>query len=157
MSATVALNLMQVISESVERAVMFVVRGEHLMALGAFGNGPDGTSLAQATHRLEIPLTSRNALSEAIADGRARSLDFDEADLPAAFAESVGRPRTGQIVLFQVLGSRKVNSVVYTDNGQLSREIEEIEILELATAQVGVAFENETLRRRIARLGTAEG
>lgn len=157
MSATVALSLMQVISESVERAVMFVVRGDRLMALGAFGTGADGTSLAQATQRLEIPLNSRNALCEAISDGRARSLEFDEADLPTEFTERVGRPRTGQIVLFPVLGSRNVNSVVYTDNGRLSREIEEIEILELAAAQVGVAFENEVLRRRMDRLGGAAG
>lgn len=153
LSATVALNLMQVISESVERAVMFVVRGERLIALGAFGQGPKGTSLAQATHRLEIPLNSRNALCEAVSDGRARSLKFDEADFSDDFRERVGAPRTGQIVLFPVLGSHKVNAVVYTDNGQLSREIEEIEILELAAAQVGVAFENETLRRRMRRLG----
>ena len=152
MSATVALNLMQVISESVERAVMFVVRGKRLMALGAFGKGPDGASLAQATHRLEIPLDSRNALSEAISDGRACSLDFEEGDFPREFIERVGRPRTGQVVLFPVLGSRNVNAVVYTDNGALSREIEEIEILELAAAQVGVAFENEALRRRMDRL-----
>ena len=67
------------------------------------------------------------------------------------FAEVVGRPRTGQVVVFPVLGSQQVISVIYTDNGPLSREIEEIEILELAAAQVGVAFENELLRRRMAR------
>ena len=58
-------------------------------------------------------------------------------------------------MVFPVLGSRRVISVIYTDNGPLSREIEEIEILELAAAQVGVAFENELLRRRMAR-GEAE-
>ena len=54
-------------------------------------------------------------------------------------------------MVFPVVGSRQVNSVVYTDNGRLSREIEEIEILELAAAQVGVAFENEFLRRQMNR------
>ena len=57
-------------------------------------------------------------------------------------------------MVFPVLGSERVNSLVYTDNGQVSREIEEIEILELAAAQVGVAFENEMLRRRMDRLST---
>ncbi len=152
LSATVALNLMQVISESVERAVMFVVRGDRLVALGAFGSTPSGGSLAQATHRYRIPLSSRNALCEAISDGRARSMRFEEADLPKDFVARIGRPRTGQVVLFPVVGSQQVNSVVYTDNGRVSREIEEIEILELAAAQVGVAFENETLRRKMDRL-----
>ncbi|MDH3253879.1 MAG: DUF4388 domain-containing protein [Acidobacteriota bacterium] len=152
LSATVALNLMQVISESVERAVMFTVRGSKLVALGAFGFSMDGEPLAGATRGLAIPLERGSALAEAIDNGQTRSVIFEEANLPSAFAEIVGRPRTGQVVVFPVLGSERVNSVVYTDNGQVSREIGEIEILELAAAQVGVAFENETLRRRMDRL-----
>lgn len=151
LSATVALNLMNVISESVERAIMFLVRDRRLLALGAFGYSMRGVPLAQLTSQLEMTSDSRNALSEAVDDGQTRSLNFDDAGLPEHFARLVGRPRTGQIVVFPVLGSRQVISVVYTDNGPLSREIEEIEILELAAAQVGVAFENELLRRRIAR------
>ena len=61
----------------------------------------------------------------------------------------MGRPRNGQTVVFPVLGSERVISVVYTDNGSSNRAIEDIELLELATAQVGVAFENELLRRQI--------
>ncbi len=151
LSATVALNLMNVISESVERAIMFLVRDRRLIALGAFGYSMSGAPLAGLTRSLELDLDSRNALSEAIDDGQTRSLSFDDAGLPERFAQLVGRPRTGQIVVFPVLGSRQVISVIYTDNGALSREIEEIEILELAAAQVGVAFENELLRRKMAR------
>jgi hypothetical protein len=151
LSATVALNLMQVISESVERAVMFTVRGSDLIALGAFGFSMDGEPLAAATRGLSIPLERGSALAEAIEKGQTRSLIFEEADLPGPLIDIIGRPRTGQVVVFPVLGSEKVNSLVYTDNGQVSREIEEIEILELAAAQVGVAFENEMLRRRMDR------
>ena len=151
LSATVALNLMNVISESVERAIMFLVRDRRLVALGAFGYSMGGVPLAQLTSQLEMSFDSRNALSEALDDGQTRSLNFDDAGLPDRFAEVVGRPRTGQVVVFPVLGSQQVISVIYTDNGPISREIEEIEILELAAAQVGVAFENELLRRRMAR------
>lgn len=151
LSATVALNLMNVISESVERAIMFLVRDRRLVALGAFGYSMSGVPLARLTSQLEIAFDSRNALSEALDDGQTRSLNFDDAGLPERFAQVVGRPRTGQVVIFPVLGSQQVISVIYTDNGPISREIEEIEILELAAAQVGVAFENELLRRRMAR------
>jgi hypothetical protein len=151
LSATVALNLMNVVSESVERAIMFLVRDRRLVALGAFGYSMGGIPLAQLTSQLEMSLDSRHALSEALDDGQTRSLNFDDAGLPERFAHVVGRPRTGQVVVFPVLGSQQVISVIYTDNGPISREIEEIEILELAAAQVGVAFENELLRRRMAR------
>ncbi|MDH3744736.1 MAG: DUF4388 domain-containing protein [Acidobacteriota bacterium] len=152
LSATVALNLMQVISESVERAIMFLVRRDKLVALGAFGFDKENRSLAHLTHGVEVELNGPSALVEAVNDGQARSLVFEDANLPEQLVQLIGRPRTGQVVIFPVLGSGAVNSVVYTDNGSLSREIGEIEILELAAAQVGVAFENEMLRRQMDRL-----
>ena len=63
----------------------------------------------------------------------------------------LGAPANGKIVLFPVLGSQRVISVIYTDNGENEGPIEDIDILELATAQVGMAFENELLRRQISQ------
>ena len=36
------------------------------------------------------------------------------------------------------------------DNGDLDRPIEEIDIIDLAAAEVGIAFENEMLRRQLS-------
>ena len=149
LSATMALNLMHIISESVERAVLFLVRRDALTALGAFGFSTEGRSLAEVTRALRLSLGADNVLTRCVADGQPRSLNFDQAGLPPEFSELVGRPRNGQLVVFPVLGAERVISVVYTDNGSSSRAIEDIELLELATAQVGVAFENELLRRQI--------
>ncbi|MEM8932705.1 MAG: hypothetical protein AAGE94_16090, partial [Acidobacteriota bacterium] len=149
LSATMALNLMHIISESVERAVLFLVKADELSALGAFGFGADGRPLAEATRSLALPIAADNVLTRCLADGQPRSLGFDQASLPADLIDLLGRPHNGQVVVFPVMGSERVISVVYTDNGSSSRAIEDIELLELATAQVGVAFENELLRRQI--------
>lgn len=149
LSATMALNLMHIISESVERAVLLLVRGDSLSALGAFGFSADGRPLAEVTKSLKLPISSDNVLTRCLADGQPRSTTFDQAKLPPELTEILGRPRNGQIVVFPVMGSERVISVVYTDNGSSNRAIEDIELLELATAQVGVAFENELLRRQI--------
>lgn len=149
LSATMALNLMHVISESVERAVLFLVKQDALIALGAFGFGADGQPLADATRSLRLGLGADHALSRCVADGQPRSVTFEQANLPVSFARLIGRPRNGQVVVFPVLGAERVISVVYTDNGNSAQAIEDIELLELATAQVGVAFENELLRRKI--------
>lgn len=149
LSATMALNLMHIISESVERAVLFLVRKDDLLALGAFGFSSDGRPLAEATRGLGLSARESNVLTRCIADGQPRSLSFENANIPSQFANLIGRPHNGQIVVFPVMGSERVISVVYTDNGSSSRAIEDIELLELATAQVGVAFENELLRRQI--------
>ena len=53
-SATVALNLMHIISESVERAVLFLVKRDRLSALGAFGARADGRPLAELTRGMSL-------------------------------------------------------------------------------------------------------
>ena len=147
-STTISLSLMNIISESVERAVLFLVRREALTALGAFGNSPSGQPLAQLTRGLRLPLTGKNALTRALDDGAVRSLTFDETGLPDAFTRVVGKPRSGQCAVFPVMGGQRVIAVVYADNGPSNRAIEELDILELAAAQAGLAVENELLRRQ---------
>lgn len=150
-SATVALNLMHIISESVERAVLFLVKRDELTALGAFGLGADGRPLAELTRGLKIDLDDDNALTWTLEQGEARSMPFEDAALPQEFIDLVRRPKNGQVVVFPVLGAQRVISIIYTDNGDRDDRIEDIEILELATAQVGMAFENELLRRQISQ------
>jgi len=149
-STSISLSLMNIISESVERAVLFLVRRDALAALGAFGNAVGGKPLAQLTRGMHLALEGEGALSRAVSDGLVHSLKFDEANLPAAFAEAIGKPRSGQCAIFPVLGGARVIAVIYADNGQANRVIEEMDILELAASQAGLAFENELLRRQVA-------
>lgn len=150
-SATVALNLMHIISESVERAVLFLVKRDHLVALGAFGSDPKGRPLAEVTRGLKVALEVDSGLARSLDTGEVQNITFEEAELPEPFRSMVGPPRNGHVVIFPVLGSQRVISVIYTDNGESERPIEDIDILELATAQVGMAFENELLRRQISQ------
>ncbi|HEY0556425.1 MAG TPA: DUF4388 domain-containing protein [Thermoanaerobaculia bacterium] len=150
-SATVALNLMHIISESVERAVLFLVKRDHLVALGAFGTDPKGRPLAEVTRGLKVPLNLGSTLAHSLDTGEVQSISFVGAELPEPFRSMVGPPRNGQVVIFPVLGAQRVISVIYTDNGDSEKPIEDIDILELATAQVGMAFENELLRRQISQ------
>ncbi|HKI04572.1 MAG TPA: DUF4388 domain-containing protein [Thermoanaerobaculia bacterium] len=150
-SATVALNLMHIISESVERAVLFLVKRDHLVALGAFGSDSSGRPLAEVTRGLKVALDLESGLARSLDTGEVQNITFDEAELPEPFRSMVGPPRNGHVVIFPVLGAQRVISVIYTDNGESENPIEDIDILELATAQVGMAFENELLRRQISQ------
>jgi hypothetical protein len=92
-----------------------------------------------------------SALAESLDTGEVQAVTFEEANLPEPLRSMVGPPRNGQVVIFPVLGSQRVISVIYADNGDSEKPIEDIDILELATAQVGMAFENELLRRQISQ------
>jgi hypothetical protein len=150
-SATVALNLMHIISESVERAVLFLVKRDQLVALGAFGADTLGRPLAELTRGIKLSTQAESVFSRSLALGEVQSVSFEDAGLPEPFRSLVGRSRAGQVVVFPVLGAQRVISVIYTDNGERDQPIEDIDILELATAQVGMAFENELLRRQISQ------
>jgi len=147
-STTISLSLMNIISESVERAVLFLVRPDVLSAVGAFGNNPAGQPLAQLTRGMRLPIGAPNALTRALEDETVRSLSFDETGLPETFTRMVGKPRSGQCAVFPVVGGQSVIALVYADNGPSDRAIEELDILELAAAQAGLALENELLRRQ---------
>ncbi len=148
-SATMALNLMSVISESVERAVLFLVQGEELTAVGAFGFARSGAGLAGLTSGLRLRPEASSTLRRALDAGKPQSADFDDAHLGAELEGLLGRPASGQVVIFPVLGNERAIAVIYTDNGTLDEEIQDIQILELAASQVGVAFEDELLRQKL--------
>jgi hypothetical protein len=151
LSATMSLNLMSIVAESAERAVLFLVRQNGLTALGAFGADEGGAPLAEVTRDLVIPFEQGWAITDAIADGQVRTIALADSELEPALAELVGLPKSGVGTVFPVLGGERVIAVVYADNGRRHDAIREIELLSLATAQVGVAFENEMLRRQVER------
>lgn len=148
-SATMALNLMSVISESVERAVLFLVQGEGLTAVGAFGFARSGAGLAGLTSGFKVRPGGRSILRRALDVAKPQSVDFDDAYLGDELEGLLGRPASGQVVIFPVLGAERTIAVIYTDNGNLDEEIQDIQILELAASQVGVAFEDELLRQKL--------
>lgn len=148
-SATVALNLMQLVSESFERAALFLVKRERLSALGAFGPAVDGRPLAVAVRRLEI--VPSGALLSAIATSQVQTGTFIEADLPGGLAAALGLPTHDQVVVFPVAGTERVIAVVYADNGDTDKPLRDVDLLEVAASQVGIAFENELLRRQLGK------
>jgi hypothetical protein len=150
-TATLSLNLMTIVADSVDRAVLFLIQRDTMTALGAFGLHGDGHPLVDALQGVCFPIGTGGELAACVADGRARTIDYDVATYPADLKALIDRPRSGQAVLFPVLGSRRVIAVIYADNGRHLRVVDDVEIVEIATAQVGLAFENELLRRQLDR------
>lgn len=149
-SATVALQLMQLVSESFERAVLMLVRRGRLATLGAFGTGAGGRPLAVAMRRLELEPVG--LLGACLEQAQVQRGAFRPEELPPKFAEALGpAPAHEQVVVFPIAGSERVIAIVYADNGESPRALRDVDLLEVAAAQVGIAFENELLRRQLGR------
>jgi hypothetical protein len=136
--------------------VLFVQQKDRLLALGAFGAMNDGRTLAGLTRGASLTLDASGAIARCISEGHALTLDYDGEHLPSDFKRIVDRPRSGQGVFFPVLGARRSIGLIYADNGRRLSGIQDVELMELATAQVGLAFENELLRRQLDRLGAEQ-
>jgi hypothetical protein len=147
LGTTVSSNLMAAVAESLDRGVLFVPHLDRMVALGAFGNTGRGAPLAKTTQGLIMAIGSSGVFKDCVADSRSRRLHYHEADLPQAFLEAVDCPRTGEIAVLPVPGSERVIAAIYLDNGARDRNIGDIEIFELAAFQLGLALENEFLRR----------
>ncbi|MCC6525365.1 MAG: DUF4388 domain-containing protein [Polyangiaceae bacterium] len=152
MSATVSLSMLNLISDTVERALFLLHRPPELWVHGGFGQADNGARLAERMRGLRVPLGRSGALYECVLDGQARALDWDEAALPAVLGERLGMPRARRCALFPVISGDRVIAVVYADNGDKELPIEEIDFLELAVSQMGMAYENELLRRGEGRV-----
>lgn len=148
LSETASLMLMHLISESFERAVLFIVGREALVALGAFGDDNRGQPLATGTRGLRLDLGQDHLLTRCLHAEKLCRSSFDEACLPAPLASILGRPRNGEAVAFPVVGTERVIGVIYADSGDRMAPPNDVEILDLAAAQVGLMLENELLRRQ---------
>jgi hypothetical protein len=146
LGTSVSSNLMAAVAESLDRGVLFVPH-LRLVALGAFGNTGWGAPLAKTTQGLILAIGTSGVFKDCVTDSRSRRLRYEEAELPQAFLEAVDCPRTGEIAVLPVPGSERVIAAVYLDNGARDRAIGDIEIFELAAFQLGLALENEFLRR----------
>jgi hypothetical protein len=156
LATSVSLNLLDVMAESLDRGILFVPDGQRLVALGAFGQTSQGNNLAVTTQNLVVPVGEQGVFFECLNDSQARYVNFDTAGLPQAFLETVDRPVTGEIAVLPVPGSQRVIAMLYLDNGSRDRPVGDIEIFELAALQLGLALENEFLRRNPTQTSASE-
>ena len=150
-SVTVALQLLQLLADSAERAVLFLRREDRLRALGAFGDALEGAAapgepLAAATRGLELEVGE--PLGELVAAGEARLVEAPGPELPDELLHLLGPPAEGRSLLLPVHGAEAWISLIYADNGASDEPLGDLIFLELAADQIGVALENEQLRRR---------
>jgi hypothetical protein len=154
LATSVSANLLNVVAESLDRGVLLVPDRDQLVALGAFGQTTRGEELLSTTQNLAFPVGLGGVFFECLNDSHTRRMSFDSAELPPAFRAAVDRPVSGEIAVLPVPGSDRVIAIIYLDNGARDRPVGDIEIFELAAFQLGLALENEFLRRSGPAQGT---
>jgi Domain of unknown function (DUF4388) len=147
LNTTVSLNLMNAVAESLDRAILFVIQQDHLIPVGSFGLATTKQKLQEIIRGLRLSLREPSVFTECVENGGAFLSSDQRSSVPPSFRELVGAPRTGEFALLPVSGSQRVIALIYVDNGNKDRPIADLQVLELAAFQLGLALENEFLRR----------
>ncbi len=149
-SATMSLSLMSIVSEYAERAVLLVPRGGLLHAVGAFGlRLPSEQPIADGLRGFTVPLADAPGFRLALETRKVQRTPCVAESFTRGFLERVGVPATGEGILIPVVGRSAVFSLVYADNGPVAETIPDLDVVEIATSQAGLAFESELLQQRL--------
>ncbi len=144
-------NLMAVFARAADRGVLFAARRDALVALTAFGRTADRALLSDATRGLRLPLERDGQFAAALARGHAETFTWGDDLTTTRLREVLGPPATRTGLLLPVMGTRRGIAVIYADNGDDPEPIADVELLDIATSQFGLAIDNEILRRQIDR------
>ncbi len=147
----IAGQFLNILSEHMDRAILFVVSEDHLQGLGGFGKTKEGQSMNDISRKLKISLEGNKLLEECIKNRTAFFGKTPQAEWIKDLHEKLGIPAWNEIAILPVGGLDQVGSLVYGDNGSKGEPIRHMDLLETAAAQTGIMIENAFLRKQLKK------
>jgi hypothetical protein len=142
-----SLDLLNLIAENYERAMLFLVRPDSLVGIGGFGAGAH-LPLGIVAKRISIPLSDESVFRK-VFKSRSTFIGAPDDHNPwhKYFFTMVNRPATGEVMIIPLLSDNKVIAVVYCDNGGKKKPIEYDDLLDLLSNQTRILYENILMER----------
>lgn len=152
-TAEVSLLVLRVASEVVNRAVLFLVRGDEVVGLGAFGvELSDGEPGDERVRRIRIPLREDSIFSYVVERKQAFKGTLRVNVRNAYLVDALGGMTPSEVLVIPMLCEGKAALILYGDNMPDDGPINSTEALEIFVGQAGLAMEKALLERRIADL-----
>lgn len=148
---SISVNFLKILSQHLDRAILFMVRRGELLGLSAFGKTLGPHSLKGQIKNLRIPLEPDSLLVKCIESRSPFCGEPDSQSWLNVLHQRIGTPITSEVMILPVAGVGRVICMVYGDNGTVARPINHLELLEIAAGQAGIIFENTTLRKQVQR------
>jgi hypothetical protein len=148
---SISVYFLRLLSEHLDRAMLFLVRRSELLGLGAFGQTVDSRSLDRQTRNWRLPLEPNSLLTQCLESRSPFRGEPEAQPWLTAIHERIGAPLTSEVMLLPVAGVERVICLVYGDNGIFPRPLAQPELLEIAAGQAGIIFENASLRKYALR------
>lgn len=145
----ITLLILRFASEIMNRAVLLMVKKDHLVGLGQFGVSIEGKDPNRVIREIEIPLSEASIFKEAIdrriaIKRRLSSLPWNE-----YFLGTLGGGRPVEAFVAPIMVNQKVVALLYGDNLPEDKPIGDTEGLEIFLFQAGMAMERALLERKL--------
>ncbi len=137
------------LADFLERCILFLVRPDALLALGAFGLGAPKSSVSAAVLQLRVPLAPGSLLERTVASGAVFQGRVEDPDLDRLYA-AIRAPASPDIMLMPLRTDDRTVALIYGDFGERPATTLEVDALEILAVQASLALEAALLRRRLA-------
>jgi hypothetical protein len=138
----VSLDLLNIISENYERALLLVVREGEAAGLGGFGDAHDGTPLGILAKNVTVPLEDYSVF-KTVAERKTTYRGRPDPAVPVhrEFFARVGQPYSGEVMVVPLISGGRTLAMIYCDNGDVDRPLVYDELLDLLSNQTNILYE----------------
>jgi hypothetical protein len=141
-SFLVSLDLLNIISENYERALLLVVREGQAAGIGGFGDADDGTPLGIIAKGITVDL-GEDSVFKTVAERRTTYRGRPDASEPAhrKLFDEIGEPRSGEVMVVPLISNGRTLAMIYCDNGEYDKALIYDELLDLLSNQTHILYE----------------
>lgn len=147
----VILLMLRFAGELMNRAVIFLVRGDIVTGWGQLGVGSNGESADDVVRSIAVPLSEASSFREAAESRTTLRGKWPELEANRTVVERLGSPWPSESFLAPVVNSERVVAFLYGDNLPKNDPIGETEGLEAFLRVAAVALSKTLLQQQLNR------
>ena len=122
-------GILKTVSDSVERAILFIVQSDEIVVLECFGNTMDGTPLKTSLKDITISLNQRSLFGQCVKEGVPYQGKIKPGYLTKGFQDRIGIPTSKECILLPVQADGRVGGLLYCDQGRLDVTLDHINLI----------------------------
>ncbi len=150
------LMLLRYTAELVNRAVLFAVRGDHLVGIGQFGIELEGEAADHRVRSMQIPLGEPSVLADVVRRREPYRGRMARTPQNNYLVSELGGVAPREVIALPIVVEGQAVAVIYGDNLPRDTPIGPTEGLELLMLQAGLILEKNRLAKRLSEVRKEE-
>jgi CheY-like chemotaxis protein len=150
-SSQISLLALRLASEVLERAFLFLVKSDEYVGVGGFGLSTK-VPITEKLRGIKIPLWKDCIFDYVLETKCTFKGKIPESSWNQYLIEQLEGYKPREVVIIPIISKARVIALLYGDNKDRDKPIDTIEGIEIFMSQVGIAFENAVLERKLRSL-----